>query len=220
MTLATPVEPRTLESDPSAGQRLVLYGISWESYEAILEALSEQRIFLTYDKGTLEFMSPSPRHEMLGLLIARMIHTYTQVRRVPIFSLGMTTWKRRDLEKGLEADQCFYVENELQMRQKRQVDLTIDPPPDLAIEVDLSHSSMERQSIYAALAVPELWRYEGGRLFPMVLKGGSYIESTASPAFPNLSVGELARFIEMRNSMGETELICAFQDWVEQNAKP
>lgn len=214
MTIATALQPRPRE-EANASQRMVLYGVPWATYEAMVEALSEQHVFLTYDKGTLELMSPSPRHEMLGLLIARMVHCYTQVLRIPIFSLGMTTWKRRDLEKGLEADQCFYVQHEAQMRQARQIDLTVDPPPDLAIEVDLSNSSTQKQSIYAALAVPELWRYDADRLYPMVLRNGVYVESELSIAFPKLPVRELLRFIEMRDTMGETELFCVFQEWVE-----
>lgn len=218
MTIAAP--PQLRSHGQSGEQRFVLYGIPWETYEAIAAALSEQHVFLTYNKGTLEFMSPSPRHEMLGLLIARMVHNFTQTLRIPIFSLGMTTWKRRDLEKGVEADQCFYVQHEPLMRKRVQIDLANDPPPDLAIEVDLSNSSTEKQMIYAALAVPELWRYEGDRLFPMILKDGVYVETQRSIAFPNLPVRELARFIEMRDSMGETELMCEFQDWVEKTLRP
>jgi Uma2 family endonuclease len=182
----------------------------------MVQALAEHHVFLTYDQGTLEIMSPSPRHEMLGLLIARMIHSYTQIHRIPIFSLGMTTWKRRDLERGLEADQCFYVQHEPGMRLKTQIDLTFDPPPDLAIEVDLSNSSTRKQKIYAALAVPELWRLEEERLFPTVLKDGTYVEAESSLAFPNLPVRELMRFINMRDSTGETEVAWAFKEWVEQ----
>jgi len=217
MSVAVQNQRRVQPGDPFAEQRFVIYGVPWESYEALVDALADQRVFLTYNKGTLELMSPSPRHEKIGLLLARFIHAYTEMLRIPLLSLGMTTWKRSDLDKGLEADQCFYVQHEAALRHKDQIDLSIDPPPDLALEVDLSHSSADKEDVYASLGVPELWRFEDEQLTATILEGGRYKKVAKSPAFPQLPVEELTRFLEMRGTMGETELICAFREWVQQN---
>lgn len=220
MTLANPIPPQTQPRDRFASQRFTLYNVSWESYEAILEALGEQRVYLTYNQGALELMCPSPAHEKFGSLLARFVHQYTYVLRIPIFSLAQTTWRRRDVERGLEADQCFYVQHEAAMRQKVKIDLMTDPPPDLAIEVDLSSSSVEKEVVYAGLGVPELWRYEDGELQVTTLQQGRYMRVEKSPALPGLPVHELMRFVDMRDEVGETEAIVAFTQWVEQTLKP
>jgi Uma2 family endonuclease len=220
MTLANPILTQTQPCDRFATQRFTLYNVPWESYEAILEALGEQRVYLTYNQGALELMSPSPAHEKFGSLLARFVHQYTLVLRIPIFSLAQTTWRRRDVERGLEADQCFYVQHEAAMRRKVKIDLTLDPPPDLAIEVDLSSSSVEKEAVYAGLRVPELWRFEDGELQVTTLQQGTYVRVGQSPALPGLPVHELMRFVDMRDDIGETEAIVAFTEWVEQTLKP
>ena len=218
MTVASPIP--TQQRDPFASQRFTLYNVSWESYEAILDALRDQHVYLTYNQGALEFMSPSPAHEKFGALLGRLVQQYTLVLRIPLFSLAQTTWRRRDADRGLEADQCFYVQHEPQMRHKEKIDLTIDPPPDLAIEVDLSRSSVDKEDVYAGLGVPELWRYEDGQLQVTQLQDGRYVPIDRSLALPALPVGDLMRFVEMRKSMGETELLATFAEWVEQTLKP
>jgi Uma2 family endonuclease len=217
MTIASPIPAQ--RRDPFASQRFTLYNVSWESYEAILEALRDQRVYLTYNQGALEFMSPSPAHEKFGSLLGRLVQQYTLVLRIPLFSLAQTTWRRQDADRGLEADQCFYVQHEPEMRHKEKIDLTIDPPPDLAIEVDLSSSSVDKEDVYAGLRIPELWRYEDGQLQVTQLRNGRYIPIDRSPALPALPVSELMRFVDLRQSMGETELVATFADWVERTLK-
>jgi Uma2 family endonuclease len=219
MTVANPPLP-TRASDPFATQRFTLQNVSWDVYEAILNGLGEQRVYLTYNRGALELMSPSPRHEKFGSLVARLVQMYTHVARIPLFSLGQTTWRRRDLERGLEPDQCFYIQHESQMRHKESIDLSVDPPPDLAIEIDLSSSSVGKEDVYAGLGLPELWRYEDGRIIVTLLQDGEYRPVERSRALPNLPIVELNRFFNMRQSMGETELVHAFADWVGQTHKP
>jgi Uma2 family endonuclease len=219
MTIANPVQPQAMQRDPFASQRFTLYNIPWDSYEAILEALGDHRVFLTYNQGALEFTSPSPAHEKFGALLARFVQQYTFALRIPVFSLAQTTWRRREVERGLEADQCFYVQHESGMRHKEKIDLSIDPPPDLAIEVDLSSSSVNKEGVYAGLRVPELWRYEDGEVQVTILQQGRYVRVERSLALPGLPVSELMRFVDLRRSMGETEVIAAFSDWVEQTLK-
>ncbi|HEY7118613.1 MAG TPA: Uma2 family endonuclease [Tepidisphaeraceae bacterium] len=220
MTVATPIERKSESQDPFAMQRFTLYDVPWEVYEAILNGLGEQRVYLTYNRGALELMSPSPRHEKFGSLVARLVQMYTHVMQIPVFSRGQTTWRRRDLERGLEADQCFYIQHEPEMRHKESIDLSIEPPPDLAIEIDLSSSSVDKEDVYAGLGIPELWRYEDGRIAYTLLRNGKYQLAEGSQALPGLPNMELNRFFNLRQTMGEMELVRAFAEWVEQNLKP
>jgi Uma2 family endonuclease len=101
------------------------------------------------------------------------------------------------------------------MRHKEVIDLAVDPPPDLAIQVDLSSSSVDKEDVYAGLGVPELWRYEGGQIRVTTLQQGQYRPADRSPSLPDLPVGDLMRFVEMRGTMGETDLLAAFEEWVK-----
>lgn len=210
--------PPTASSDgPAPRERIVLYGISWETYEALLEDLAEEHFTLTYDDGTLEIMAPAPRHDRSGRLLGRLVCAYTEVRDIPIASFGGTTWRRKDRRKGLEADECFYIRSEPLVRGREDIDLANDPPPDLAIEVENTRSSLNKQGIYAALGVPELWRYLNERLTVYVLQpDGTYAVSTFSPSFPDLALSEIERFMHQRHGTSETEWIRSFRDWVTQ----
>jgi len=209
-----PTRPR---GGGALARRLILYDISWKTYEDLLSALAEQHLFLTYDDGTLEIMSPLPKHDRAGRLLARLIHVYTEERNIPIASFGMTTWRRKDRKKGLEADECFYVAHEPRVRGRDDISLPKDPPPDLAIEVDITRSTLDKQKVYASLGFPEVWRYEDERLSVRVLRArGKYSVVAKSPSFPDLPLGEVERFMPLRHSMGETELVRAFRQWVRK----
>lgn len=193
--------------------RVVLYDVSWQTYELLLRDLEEQHVFLTYDRGTLEIMSPLFKHERAGRLLARLVQSYTEIRDIPIVSCGTTTWRRESLARGLEADECFYVQNEPLIRGREEVSLDRDPPPDLAIEVDITRSSLEKQTIYAALRIPELWRFENDQLQIFVLQSnGEYQQVDQSPALPGLALAQIDRFMRLRMAIGETEWIRAFRD--------
>jgi Uma2 family endonuclease len=139
----------------------ILPGIHWDTYQNLVRDLESQPgMRLTYDDGILEILMPLPPHETFKKLLGRFVEVTTEEIGIEIRSLGSTTWTREDLRKGLEADGCYYIQNELAVRGKDAIDLTIDPPPDLAIEVDSTSSSMNRMGIYAALGVPEVWRFE------------------------------------------------------------
>ncbi len=211
---ATPSKTRTPIGITAGGAgRVVLFDVSWQTYELLLRDLAEQHVFLTYDRGTLEIMSPLFKHERAGRLLARLVQSYTEVRDIPIVSCGTTTWRRESLARGLEADECFYVQNEPLIRGREEVSLDRDPPPDLAVEVDITRSSLEKQAIYAALKIPELWRFENDQLQIFVLKpNGEYQQVDQSPALPGLALAQIDRFMRERLSMGETEWIRAFRD--------
>jgi Uma2 family endonuclease len=194
---------------------VVLKNISWKTYESLVNELAEQRgIRLTYDRGTLEIMTPSDPHEGNKQILGRFVETVTEELNVEIRSLGSRTCKREDLLKGLEPDQCYYIENERVVRDVEQIDLNEYPPPDLVIEIDITSSSINRMELYASLGVPELWRYDGSRLIFYQLEGQEYVEREVSPHFPFLSPSEIMGFVETQKDVGETSMIRGFRQWV------
>jgi Uma2 family endonuclease len=199
------------------GQHLVLDDVSWEAYELLLQQVEEEHFQLTYDEGRLEIMSPFPRHESIKQVLGTMVSLIAMERRIPIKSLGQTTFRRRKVRKGLEPDQCYYVQNEKLIRGRDDLDFNVDPPPDLVIEADITHRSIERMPLYAALGVPEIWRHDGLKLTCQMLAGRTYEQTEMSVAFPFLRVADLNQFVDKRNEVEETELMLAFRDWVRQN---
>src|SRR5258708_2524838 len=160
-----------LQSD----EPLVLENIRWSTYQALLRDLGDRPIHLTYDQGRLEIMTLSSQHEILRTLLGRLIESLTLELNIPIKSLGSVTIARKELQRGLEADECYYIAQELLVRGKMKLNFKKDPPPDLAVEVDISRSSKSRQSVYAALGVPEMWRFDG-KLKVLHLRGAKYAE--------------------------------------------
>jgi Uma2 family endonuclease len=215
MATAAPPKAKTIDD----GQRFVLYGVNWKVYNAILDALEDRPIRLTYDRGKLELMSPSHAHESGGHLLGRMIDSLTEEMNIPIKGGRSTTFRREDLDRGLEPDECYWIAHQPSVAGKRDIDLTIDPAPDLAIEVDITSSSIDRQGIYAALGVPELWRYDGERLTVIALQAdGTYAPQATSLAFPFLPMAEVLRFLhEGETAPDETAWIRSFREWVRAN---
>ena len=166
-----------LETEPQrvlSGSHAVLYGITWSTYVDLRENPENYHLHMTYDEGTLEIMSPSPRHERYARYIDMLIGVWTEELKVPLCGLRQMTCKREDLDKGVEPDECYYVQNEAKVRGKTEIDFAVDPPPDLAIEVEVSRSSIPKAPIYAALGVRELWRYDGKKLRFFELVKGQY----------------------------------------------
>jgi Uma2 family endonuclease len=195
-------------------QRLVLHNLRWETYEHMLTDLADSRSpRLTYDRGTLEIMSPLPEHEKLSHNQAILVEIVAEARDLDALGLGSTTFKREDLERGFEPDACFYIQNAEQMRDKEQIDLTIDPPPDLIIEIDLTRSSMNKLPIYAQIGVPEVWRYIGQRLMILVLREGAYHERDESAALPGVKSGTVSALLEASRSLRRPAWLRQVRDW-------
>lgn len=168
--------------------RVVLENISWQTYQDLLLDCAEQPgIRLTYDQGKLEIMTPLDPHESNSELIGRFVTAITEELNIEIRSLGSRTCQREDLARGLEPDKCFYIQNEAIVRSLEQIDLNEYPPPDLVIEIDITSSSINRLGIYIALGVPEIWRYDNGRLVILRLEDGEYKECNRSPSLPLLT---------------------------------
>jgi len=194
---------------------VVLYNISWSTYEAIVAENDNPGTRFTYDRGMLEIISPSYDHEHLKKLIGRMINTVTEELALPIRSEGSTTWKNKIRQQGLEPDECYYVANEARVRGRDEIDLAIDPPPDLAIEVEITSDWIDKLPIYAGLGIPEVWRYDGKALYVEQLQAdGTYAAQTQSRMFPFLPLAEIPRFLEQRDATDETTWIRSFRQWV------
>lgn len=214
---AQPMTPAAAEQPPLGP--IVLKGISWAAYESLVADLerSGQHIYLTYDQGNLEIMPPSPFHERYKTVIGRLIETMSMEMGIPIAGLGSTTFKREDLARGLEPDECYYVQRVKEMRGKFEIDLLRDPPPDLAIEMDHTHHAKKRDGIYAALGVPEFWQYDGERLRAFRRdETGQYQPIEFSVAFPFLRVAELERFLRVARETDDYEAAVALRDWLRQ----
>jgi Uma2 family endonuclease len=194
--------------------RTLLRGVSWSTYEALLADLGPHRGRIAYDEGMLEILSPSGTHEGIKRLVGRFIEVITEELRIKIRSTSSITLMRMELKKGVEADESYYIQNEARVRHK-EIDVAVDPPPDLAIEVEISRSTLDHLAIHAALGVPEVWRYDGMRLrFFRLNERGQYVESEKSSALPMLPLADLRRFLELRTTLDETELVVAFRKWV------
>ena len=198
------------------GQRVLLHNVTWTELEAILEELGEHRAArIAYDRGTLEIMAPLPEHEDNKEIISDLVKALLEELDIEFRCLGSTTFKNQFMEQGIEPDQCFYIQNEALIRGKKRLDLTIDPPPDLALEIDVT--SRTHPHIYQALKVPELWRFENGKLQINLLVDGNYVVSQSSLNFLNLPlIDVIPRYLESSRSNGRNATIRSFRSWVRE----
>lgn len=198
-------------------RRVLLQGATWEEYESVLSQVGDRRIFVTYDGRNLEVMSPSPEHDFAAESLSRIIHIVSEELDVPIRSLGSTTFREEDISKGLEPDKWFYTVNEAKIRGKKRLDLRRDPPPDLAIEVEITQRLLDRELIYIELGVPELWRYDGANLRVFTLSRAKYRERERSPTFPKLPLDQIERWLKQGASAEETAWARGVRTWVRRN---
>ncbi|HEY9749507.1 MAG TPA: Uma2 family endonuclease [Allocoleopsis sp.] len=203
---------------PTLGeQRIILHNISWHLFELMLNELGEtSNARLAYDQGTLEIMSPLFPHEHTKRLIEKLIDVLVEELNLPIRSAGALTCKREDLLKGIEPDSCFYIQNESKVRALETIDLDRDPPSDLVLEVDFSSSSLNKEPIYVALGVPEIWRYTNGELTIKQLQQGQYTQLESSPTFANLPLTVIPQFLNQSPAIGETGVTQTFRSWVKE----
>jgi Uma2 family endonuclease len=159
-------------------------------------------------------MVPSPEHERFKEVLGRFVETLAEELDVRIEPLGSTTFKRPELS-GVEPDKCFYIQNLSAVKGKKRIDLNQDPPPDLAVEIDITSRSENSLQVYRDLGVPEVWIYNGSRLRINRLENGKYVECEISLAFPSLPILEIVRFLEQAETMDYLELVKAFRNWVK-----
>jgi Uma2 family endonuclease len=216
-----PTLVRISQIETLAGQSTVLHDVDWNQFETILEDLGEKRRSrIAYLKGVLEIRMPLPEHERIKAILANFVKALLDELQIEFEPFGSTTFKDRAKLAGLEPDDCFYIKNQEVMRRVLRMS-AIDPPPDLAIEVDLT--SKTKFDTYQAIAVPELWIYSNGVLKIYLLTENTigqiteqkYIESELSPIFGNLPVREMIpSLVELNLKEGRRIAMLRFKDWI------
>jgi len=199
-------------------QHVVLRGISWETYGRIVtERGDSSGSRLTYDCGTLEIMMPSLRHERLKETISTIFQLLAGEMDIDFSPAGSTTFRRQDLNKGFEPDSCFYIQHAAHVRGKEEIDLNIDPPPDLVIEIDVTRSSLNKLAIYAAINVPEVWRYAGDTLEILKLRNESYVAEAESTSLRGIAATMLNMLVRSSQEMERSHWMRQVREFVRKN---
>ena len=206
-----------------AETRIVLDNVSWKTFESLLAETGPRRGRMAYEEGTLEIMASSFEHEDLKSTLGRLVEAYAQEMGIDMKVAGSTTLKLQLKQRGLEPDESYYVQNEALVRGTTELELGRDPPPDLAIEIQITQSGLDKLGIYAALGVPEVWLWEGDALKIYGLdKSGKYTEQTGrmrSKALPGLPLDDLLRFLGGAREKSTTRLANDFRAWVHENLR-
>jgi Uma2 family endonuclease len=202
-------------------QRVVLYDISWDTYERLLaDHLDNSVPRFTYDRGVLAIVSPLPEHEKVNRTISFLVELLAEEFEVDLENLGSTTFKREDCKRGFEPDTRFYIQNEERVRGKAALDLNVGPPPDLVIEVDITSPSVPRFPIYARFGVPEVWRYDGERMRILELENDAYVERPTSLSLPPLTNDVLTRFAGEGSKLGRRAWMREVREWARNHTRP
>lgn len=197
-----------------ATQTLILHNVSWALYEHLLaehEDVCNPRF--AYDRGVLEIMVTSFEHEHLNRLIADIFAAIADELGVDYVNAGSTTFKRKDLEQGFEPDTSFYIQNAEHVRGRKRIDLTEDPPPDLVIEVDITHSSLNKFPVFAGMVIPEVWRSDGNELTIFKLEGEAYSAHPESGVLPGVTSAKLTRVILESQQLKRTAWLRNVREW-------
>lgn len=213
-----PVEQLPPPSEP--GYRFILHGVSWATYQRLLDDFKDSHAaHFAYDRGALEIMVLSTKHERPNRTLALLVEVLAEELNMDVQRLGSTTFTREDLDKGFEPDSCFYIQNEARVRGKDEIDLAVDPPPDLVIEIDITSPSLNKFPIYAQIGVPEVWRYDGRQLQMSTLANGEYIHIDQSTAFPLLSSVVATQFLEESTKLRSTTWLRHVREWARAQKK-
>ena len=216
-SITTEVGAITVMLTTQRRDRVVLNHLSWQQFQNLLDDLDDNRSArIAYDNGSLEIMTPFPEHEYYKQAISIVIEDIAEVLEKDYECLGSTTWKREDKKVSIEPDNCFYFQNESLIRGKLVFDLDCDPPPDLALQIDLTSKSLDCFLIYARLGVPEIWCYDSGILKIYQLEQGTYLEHSQSLIFPTLKIQEIPDLIEAYRYLGRRKFRQAVREWVKK----
>jgi Uma2 family endonuclease len=199
---------------------LIQHDVGWNDYEELLEAVGQASgLRISFDDGKLQIMTLSQRHEKYSTLIERMVDRLSSFLRVKVLFYGSATMRKREKQKGVEPDACFYVQNASLVGTKDEIDFNADPPPDVVVEVDLHHDSISKFPIYAALGVREFWRYDGNALTIHHLIEGQYQQSEASQSLPLLTSSILTEFLGRITKEDQYDILLAFEEWLKVQAE-
>ena len=196
----------TLTPPEQVTQKVILDNISWETYQRLMEERGERpKPRYAYDRGRLEIMVTSYEHENLKHVIATLVELLAGEFEIDIEGAASTTFQREDLAQGFEPDACFYIQQAARIRGQKQIDLETDPPPELVIEIDITHPSLNKFPIFAGLGIPEVWRYHKQALIILRLEGNTYRAQEASEIFLGLTSVALTRLIADSQQIKRTE---------------
>ncbi|KAM3103052.1 Uma2 family endonuclease [Phormidesmis sp. 146-12] len=207
-----------IPSSSQQTQHIVVEGVSWATYQALLQDLGDRRSSrLAYDRGTLEIIMPSDLHEFINRFLEALVRVLAEESKMRLRGYGSTTLNREDLEQGAEPDACFYIQNIGRILGKK-LDITTDPPPDLAVEVDITSSSRRRFGVYLQLQIPEVWRYTESRgVVIYQLQKGEYVECEFSPTFPMISGAVLGQFLQLAETEDDISVVRSLRQWLKNN---
>jgi Uma2 family endonuclease len=174
---------------------------------------------MTYDRGTLEIMITSFQHENWDYLVSRLVDALTEELEMSIEAAGSMTFQKEVLEQGLEPDNCWWIAHASEVSGRNEIDLDVDPPPDLVLEVDISRSSVNRLVIFAGMRVPEVWRFDGSKIIFHRLRKGKkkYHQVPTSVTFPKLRSQDLQTFLDMRGQKDINAIVRQFRKWVREH---
>ena len=199
--------------------RVLLENITWQTFKTMLAEMGSERANkISYRQGNIEIMTPLKPHESSNRLIEVFVGVLCEELGLEVNRVGSLTLTRDDLEYGAEPDSSYYIQNELLVREKENIDLAFDPPPDLVLEVEYSRPKIDKSKLYAAMGIPEFWRYNGTTLRVYILANGQYSETQTSPTFAAIPIKEIPRFIEESKKIGQIAVTRAFRTWVKLKA--
>lgn len=216
MSITANLAPADALSEPlvETAQRVVLRGIRWETYERLLAEHEESSgTHFAYDRGALEIMVLSARHEALKHILALLVEVLAEEMGIDVYSFGSTTFRRQDLQRGFEPDACFYIRQEAQVRGKTEIDLAVDPPPDLVIEIDITSLSLDKFPIYSALGIAEVWRYDGSEVEIFILANDGYQRQDESTMLPRVTGRLLTNWLATGQRLKRTEWLRRVRTW-------
>lgn len=207
-------------ADPSwqsaVDQKVILNDVSWETYEQLLAEHTASGTHFAYDQGNLEIMVLSVEHEALKHILGLLVDLIAGEMEIEVYAAGSTTFRRKEFKRGFEPDACFYFQHEARVRGKKRLDLRVDPPPDLVIEIDITSPSLNKFPIFAALGIPEIWRYDGERVSIWRLEVGEYHELVESAMLPKVTSVALTEFLEAGQQLKRTVWLRRVQAWAQQ----
>ncbi len=210
--------PSPIRSEPTGEQRVIFHHLNWQAYQNILSAIGEKRAArLTYSHGVLEITMPLEDHEFASELIGRFIYFLVAELGLKVKSMGSTTLDREDLDRGAEPDKAYYIQNQSKVAG-RKVNLRQDPPPDLVVEVDITHSDIDKLRLYAEMGVPEFWRYDGVIWRVYQLRSHQYEEVKFSPTFPFVPKQKFYEFLQLAQQ-DEVAAEQALRNWVRSEVR-
>lgn len=213
MNVQTPTSPQAQTSRES---KVVLQNVSWQTFKALMADIEGSRACrIAYDRGILELRMLLQEHEIPKVLLENFVGVIADELEIEMMSVGALTLEREDLNRAIEPDTCFYIQNEAIIRG-RNITLPDDPPPDLAVESDLTNSSINKLTLYASLGVLELWRYRRQTLQVYQLVEGKYELTDKSLAFPFLPIAEVPNFIEQSRTIGQRSAVRLFRTRIRE----